>query len=240
MSDDCEEDKYPYYQSTRMEFLPQRNEISTNYTKLCLFTGEVFTRLVLKSTLSEVFASEYFIHPDPNIMNILPNITDSSMRRKIISDSNNIFRKCIVELYENSRTVQFSAIVKLKDTIIYFRSGGKFDISIVNCPGDLITLVRQECPQTVSEDDSGNAFTIKSSDPVANGILIDYICNEFSQTLSAVGHIWSSVSFVNGMLQRVHATERNGYIELNGIIFADLLKTVVPADIEVVDYRRFS
>ena len=146
-----------------------------------------------------------------------------------------------MELYEKSRNTYFTAVLRLKDTNFYLYSNDAFRIRVTNCPVNLMTIIKQEQLQ-VEIDESGdtNKTSFLSTDSVTNSIIIDYLCNEFSDTQSAVGHIWSSTSFVNGMLQRVQITEKNGYLELNGTIFVDALKTFIPTDTIVVDYKRFA
>ena len=236
-----DEDVYPYSQPSQTE-TSEANPAVVSSTTISDVNNEVLTKLVIQCPLRpKLLQSDYFVTPDPNLMTILQYISDGTLKRRVVSDYNNIFRKAVMELYEKSRSTLFTAVMRLKETNFYLHSSDALRIRVINCPGNLMTTIKQEQLQIELEESvDANKTSFHSTDPVTNSIIIDYICNEFSDTQSAVGHIWSSVGFANGMLQRVQIADKNGYLELNGMIFVDGLKAFIPNDTVVVDYKRLA
>jgi hypothetical protein len=248
----CEVEDENVYPDNSSPLIRETNQIEDSQSKpasvllLDDLKGQVLSKLVIKcsSPLSKLTSTDYHVFPDPYLFKLIPSIPNGEQRHKIVTDLNSLFRKAVRELYEKSRgTSMFMAVLKLKDSVFYLQSGNGLSIKIAGCPPNLLLIMQEEqlsftdCSESVLGTGSK---TITTCDLLTCSHIIDYICNVFCDTKTAVGHIWSTMGFASGVLQRCAVSEKHGYLELNGVVFLGSLCVLLPPDTPVVEYIKFA
>jgi hypothetical protein len=182
---------------------------------------------------------DFYTHPDNLLESCAGSVHGYEVKKGLFSDLNNVFRRCLIQIYEKSRSEQFIAVLNIQEMFIMLSSQETASVQISNISHHLLSTLKSD--QTLFEYESvgkSEKPVIKSCNSVAINSIIDFICNDLHSSQNVLYKIWSSTPFIGGTLKRPQVTVKNGFIEIQGVVFGNLLKRTFSEDLAVLRFSR--
>lgn len=227
------------YPITKLDPTCEQLDVETNFaTKIKDINHCILSKIVLKAEIPKFSQDgtflDYFIFPD-DVLQL--NDVRSERRRDFVLETNAIFRKCLLTLHDRSRTEKFISVFRIRDSVVILQSFRNISLRIINPPHSLNRMLESE-DLVFSTGMSGDQ-DILCEDSITINSVFDLIHNEFCASASFICKIWCSTPFVNGTIKRPRIKLKSDFIELEGIIFGNLLTRIFPEESVVIHHERF-